>query len=674
MRTRTFAFQCGTGLLALAGCLLVVNQAQAAEYWLRAAPGSVDMPDPGGGTPVAVPMWGYASCTDGTYASCGPVSVPGPALSVPAGDPTLIVHLQNGLPPIGAEPTPTSLVIHGLYKPMTPVWDDGSSGARPSATARVRSFDAEAAPGASVDYQWNNVRPGSYLYQSGTRVQVQVQMGLYGALRKNAVDPVAATATTLGTAGQVYPGGSSAFDNEATLLYSEIDPVLHAAVANGSYGNSTVGGPTSTINYAPKYFLINGQPFPFGAPVIEPVGSPGTTLLRLLNAGLTTHVPMILGRHWDLIGEDGRPYPYRRNQYTALLPAAKTLDLLLTSEIGVTYPIMDRRLSLSNAGLSNGGMMAYLRFGSLGGMAASGTAGGNTPPVAVNDSYDSVVGATLNVPATGVLVNDSDVDPGQTVYAVAASGTTTANGSYLVNANGSFTYTPAPGYAGPSDSFSYNATDGRGVSNAGTVTINMLTPPAPPTTVLDTFDRADTLNSQLGLGSGWSQVATTDAAPDVRIAGNTATAVATVLGGQAIWNGTIFGPSQYASFNAVGTLENLALLLKATGGTAVSTPSNLVRVRYEVTGPGTGAIVVATLMGGSGAEVYVKQAAFPTAVNTGTLSAAVDAKGLVTVFQNGVFVGGVQLPEVGVWKGGGRIGIQLQTVNGTIDDFGGGSL
>lgn len=671
MRTRTFAHQCGSGLLALAGCLLVGNPAQAAEYWLRAASTTVEMPDPGGGTPIQVPMWGYASCSDGTYASCGAVSVPGPALTVPAGDATLIVHLQNSLPPVGIVPTPTSLVINGLYKAMSPVWDDGSTGPRPSATARMRSFDAEAAPGATVDYQWNNVRPGTYLYQSGTHVQVQLQMGLYGGVSKNAVDPVPATATTPGTPGQVYAGGSHAFDNEATLLYSEIDPALHLAVADGSYGGT---GPTSTIHYAPKYFLINGQPFPFGAPVVEPAGSPGTTLLRLLNAGLTTHVPMIVGRHWDVIGEDGRPYPFRRNQYTALLPAAKTLDVLFTPEIGVTYPIMDRRLNLSNAGLPNGGMMAYLRFGSLAGMAGTGTAGGNTPPVAVSDSYDAVVGATLNVPAAGVLANDSDADPGQTVYAVAASGTTTGNGSYLVNANGSFTYTPAAGFAGPSDSFSYNATDGRGISNPGTVTINVVTPPAPPTTVLDNFDRADTLNSQLGLGPNWSQVAATAVAPDLRIAGNTATAVATTLGGQAIWNPTIFGPVQYASFNAVGTLENLALILKATGGTASSTPGNLIRVRYEVTGPGIGAIVVSTLMGGAGAEVYVKQASFPSAVNTGTLSAAVDAKGLVTVFQNGSFVGGVQLPDVGAWKGGGRIGVQLQTINGSIDDFGGGSL
>jgi len=666
MRTRKFALHNSAGLLALAGGLLLVTPAQAAEYWLRAAPTAVAMPDPGGGAPIQVPMWGYASCTDATYATCSAVSVPGPALTVPAGDTMLIVHLQNGLT------VPTSLVINGMFKPMTPVWDDGSSGPRPSATARVRSFDAEAAPGGGADYQWTNVKPGTYLYQSGTHVQVQVQMGLYGAVTRNTLDPVPATSTSTAVSGQVYAGGTYAFDNEATLLYSEIDPVLHAAIAGGTYG--TAPAPTSTINYAPKYFLINGEPFPLGAPVIEPAGSPGVTLLRLLNAGLTTHVPMIVGRHWDVIGEDGKPYPFRRSQYTALLPAAKTMDVLFTPEIGSTYPIMDRRLSLSNAGLPNGGMMAFLRFGSLSTMVGTGTAGGNTPPVANNDSYDAVIGTTLNVPATGVLANDTDSDAGQTLYAVAASGTTTGNGSFLVNANGSFTYTPAPGFAGASDTFTYSATDGRAVSAPATVTINMITPTAPPITLLDNFDRADTLNSQAGLGPNWSQVAATNMPPDLRISGTTATAASTMLGGQAIWNLSTLGANQYASFDAVTSLENLALILKATGGTSNASPANLVRVRYEVTGSGTGAIVVSTLMGGSGAEVYVKQASFPVAANAGTLSAAVDARGLVTVFLNGNFVGGVQLPEVGAWKGGGRIGIQLQTINGSVDNFGGGSF
>ena len=78
-------------------------------------------------------------------------------------------------------PEPTSLVIPGQLATMTPVWfEPGSavtySGARPAGnvTARVRSFTHEAPPGGSADYLWPSLRPGTYLYESGTHPQVQV--------------------------------------------------------------------------------------------------------------------------------------------------------------------------------------------------------------------------------------------------------------------------------------------------------------------------------------------------------------------------------------------------------------------------------------------------------------------------------------------------------------------
>ena len=45
-------------------------------------------------------------------------------------------------------------------------------------------------------------------------------------------------------------------------------------------------------------------------------------------------------------------------------------------------------------------------------------------------------------------------------------GTTTSNGSLTLNADGSFSYTPNAGFWG-TDSFTYTATDGHAISNAG---------------------------------------------------------------------------------------------------------------------------------------------------------------------------------------------------------------
>jgi FtsP/CotA-like multicopper oxidase with cupredoxin domain len=665
MRTRTFTFRLGAIALASSSLGLAASQASAAEYWLKAGTTTVTLPGPTG--PVDVPMWGYASCSTptlelGAFASCGLVSVPGPALTVPFGDDTLKVHLLNALA------VPTSLVINGLLKPMVAVWDDNSTGLRPSPTARVRSFDAEAAPNGTAEYTWGSaakpVKPGSYLYQSGTQPQVQVQMGLYGAASKNATDAGAAPA-------EAYAG--VAFDNQATLLYSEIDPALHQAIGGTKPTYGTASGPTSTINYEPKYFLINGQPFPQGTPVIAPAGNPGTTLLRLLNAGLTTHVPMIQGTHWTVVAEDGKPYKYPRTQYTALLPAAKTTDVLLTPDSGgAVYPIMDRRLSLSNNGLSDGGMLAFLQYAALGVSGTAGTSSGNSPPVANADLYNSILGVTLNVGAPeGVLANDDNTDGlPLPIKAVAASGETACKGTYTLHTNGSFIYTPPatlpPGCASGSDSFIYQVTDGKALAvSPATVTINLAAPAEPTLAILDSFTRTPAGLALPDLGTNWSQQkSTTTSGKDAGVtAGGVATANTTALGGLAIWTAPNFGPIQAAG----ATLSaNAYLVLKATGPNA-DAPVNYVRV-----GCVAGQIAVSTSMGGSNISLYAKQAAFGSCVDgSNALRAAIDAKGLVTVFDSSGYVGGVQLPDVAAWKGGGRIGIQLTAVGATADDFAG---
>ena len=86
---------------------------------------------------------------------------------------------------------------------------------------------------------------------------------------------------------------------------------------------------------------------------------------------------------------------------------------------------------------------------------------GNTPPVAVNDSYSTNEDTALTVLAPGVLGNDSDAD-GNRLTAVLVSGP--AHGTLTLYSNGSFTYTPAANYNGP-DSFTYKANDGQADSN-----------------------------------------------------------------------------------------------------------------------------------------------------------------------------------------------------------------
>src|SRR5262249_33299932 len=84
-------------------------------------------------------------------------------------------------------------------------------------------------------------------------------------------------------------------------------------------------------------------------------------------------------------------------------------------------------------------------------------------------------------PAAGVLANDTDAEA-QALTALLVSGP--AHGSLTFNADGSFTYTPAPFFFG-TDSFTYKANAGLPDSNTATVTINVT---GPPPVVLDNSD------------------------------------------------------------------------------------------------------------------------------------------------------------------------------------------
>jgi hypothetical protein len=100
----------------------------------------------------------------------------------------------------------------------------------------------------------------------------------------------------------------------------------------------------------------------------------------------------------------------------------------------------------------------------------------NDPPVAVDDSYSVSQNFTLFVSAPGVLKNDYDVD-GDPLTAVLVSNPT--NGSLLLNANGSFRYTPDSGFHGV-ENFTYKANDGQADSNIATVTITVIPVNQPP--------------------------------------------------------------------------------------------------------------------------------------------------------------------------------------------------
>ncbi len=392
---------------------LAAGHASAAEYWLCAKAGMVTMPDAS-----VVAIWGYVhddnnDLSDGCAGT--PMTLPGPALTVaPTDTAGLTVHLRNELP------EPTSIVIPGQgmpqpsagpVVPVSPVKFTDATGRQ-----RVRSFTHEAAiANGLADYVWSNLKPGTYLYHSGTHPQVQVQMGLYGALTKNA------------GANEAYPG--VLYDAEATLLLSEIDPAQHGAIAAGTFGTPAAPGTpcletdgsqmpmTSTLCYRPKYFLINGKPFAAGDLPLATLVQGQNTLLRLLNAGSRSYVPLLQGMHMKMIAEDGNRYQYRdgtgvhardQYQYSTWLAALKTTDVIVNPTAVGNYPIYDRRLNTVTSAAQDGGIFGVLAVaqGTQGDVSITKTDGVLEVVRGTTVQYTIVVDNPGPVPLNGATVSD----------------------------------------------------------------------------------------------------------------------------------------------------------------------------------------------------------------------------------------------------------------------------
>jgi hypothetical protein len=96
----------------------------------------------------------------------------------------------------------------------------------------------------------------------------------------------------------------------------------------------------------------------------------------------------------------------------------------------------------------------------------------NDPPTTgvLGDSYSVLEDQTLTIAAPGVLANDSDVDGDPITASLVSSA---SHGTLALNANGSFTYAPAPNYFGP-DSFTYVARDGQTSSAPAIVNLTVI--------------------------------------------------------------------------------------------------------------------------------------------------------------------------------------------------------
>ncbi len=321
---------------------------------LCATTGSVTMPDG-----AIVPIWGYVpgDCTDGAQAQ-----LPGPKIGVIAGN-TVSITLHNNLP------EDTALVFQGqsMAPDFTPIPNGGS---------RLYTFTA--------------TNPGTFLYEAGLlpNVQHQVAMGLYGAV---IVYPA--------TAGQAYNSAATAYDDEALLVLSEIDPNLNNSASPAAF---------DMRDFAGKYFLINGKAYPSTDPIQTQPGN--TVLLRYVNASLLQHSMTVLGVDQQVIAYDASPLTFTHRMVAETFGPGQTVDVLVdvsaTAAQGTRYPLYDGNLMLHNSSAAGfGGMLTFIDIGTApgsgGDVLGPQTSGLGVSPSPTNGAVSVALSASVSEAATG---------------------------------------------------------------------------------------------------------------------------------------------------------------------------------------------------------------------------------------------------------------------------------
>ncbi len=244
--------------------------------------------------------WGYA------HGTAFPMQHPGPTLIVNQGD-TVKVILHNALP------VPVSIIFPGQQ-------GVAATGGNPGLLTR----EAPAVPLTANDpvegptYSFVASAPGTYLYHSGTNTDLQVEMGLVGALI------VRPTGFQQGTGSdhpnrKAYEQAGTNYDRETLFLLTEMDPAIHRQVYTQVFATPPQTPAVDTSTIRPTMWFINGRNAPdtlledyvYWLPT-QPYNAlprmhPGERLLmRIVNAGRDLHPFHHHGNHATPIARDGR--------------------------------------------------------------------------------------------------------------------------------------------------------------------------------------------------------------------------------------------------------------------------------------------------------------------------------------------------------------------------------
>lgn len=244
-----------------------------------------------------------SATTDYPIGKCPLMQLPGPTMIVNQGA-VVTITLTNALP-----------LAAGNTSMLFPGFDVVSTGA-------VGQLTKEAIPGGSATYTFTASKPGTYSYHSGTRSDLQIEMGLYGAL---VVLPTGngagCTAGSYSLAASAYGDTATnvnptCYDREYMMELSEMDIAIHQQVEAQASGPGPIEATMEP--YVPQYFFFSGRSFPdtVDAPYapmyphqpysFSPQIHPGERLLlRVLQHGRIQHPLHIHGNHARILARDG---------------------------------------------------------------------------------------------------------------------------------------------------------------------------------------------------------------------------------------------------------------------------------------------------------------------------------------------------------------------------------
>jgi len=315
LTTKLCAFGALLAFAAVTAVQAAVPGISGPNFNLTASADYISQPDG-----ARIYSWGYGCSTavflpvpavgsQGPGASCNGMQMPGPTLIVTEGA-TVSVTLVNALPPAAGN---TSIVFPGFTVTAT-----GGVGGR---------LVQEAAVGTPVTYTFTAGKPGTYAYYSGTQPELQIEMGLFGALvvLPNSASAAAAKcakpAGPYSLAASAYGHPGSCYDREYLFQFSEMDSRVHEQARLQVEACTSAPCPQIAVAnepFRPNYYLINGrsmpdiQDTPYSAAYAHqpyngnPHMHPGEmVLMRVVGQGRWQHPFHFHGNHARVIARDG---------------------------------------------------------------------------------------------------------------------------------------------------------------------------------------------------------------------------------------------------------------------------------------------------------------------------------------------------------------------------------